>query len=292
MAFAPEFIRTLEALNLLARKVRSGEVRSDRTSPRRGASIEFADYRRYVPGDEIRYIDWNVYARHSNLFVKQFSAEENVHVSLLLDRSRSMAFGSPAKFDAAREVAAALAYIGLVNFDTVSLYSFTDEIRIHRKFLRGKGRIFELLAELERIETEGRSDFAKAFADALPRLKGRSLVLLLTDLYDRSGVPEAVKSLQAQRFEVHLIHLLAREEIDPRVRGRVLLIDLETGREKEVTLLPHTVEMYRRRFEAHGRDLERMAREREVSYVRVRSDEPIEKRILDIVRAGGILEHR
>jgi uncharacterized protein (DUF58 family) len=290
VAFDPNFIRTLEALNLLARKVRSGEERADRTSPRRGASLEFEDYRPYAHGDEIRYIDWNVYARHGSLFVKEFTAQEDVHVALLLDRSRSLAFGRPPKFDAAREVAAALAYIGLVNFDTVSVYSFARDLRTHRKFLRGKARIFELLDELDRMEPEGESDFRAALAGPLPRLKGRSLVVLLTDFYD-PGVAEAVRSLQAHRHEVHLIHLVALEELEPPERGRFRLVDLESGREKEVTLRPATVDAYRRRFEAHCRELERMAREREISYVRVRTDEPIERRVFDIVRAG-ILEAR
>jgi len=292
MPFDPDFIRTLEALNLLARKVRSGEARSDRASPRRGASLEFADYRHYVPGDEIRYIDWNVYARHDHLFVKEFTAQENVHVSILLDTSRSMAFGRPPKFEGARELAAAFAYIGLVNFDTVSLYSFAREIQTHRKFLRGKGMIFEILADLNRLETADRSDFRAAFSGALPRLKGRSLVLVLSDFYDAGNISEVLKTLQGQKFEVHLIHLVLREEMEPTVRGRVLLVDLENGREKDVALRPEILERYRRRFEAHCAEIGRIAREREIAYVRVRSDEPLERRVLEIVRAGGILESR
>src|SRR5215831_7804015 len=120
MAFDAKFLKTLEALNLLARRTLTGDDRADRLTPRKGASLEFNDYRRYAPGDEIRYIDWNVYARHGSLFVKEFTAEENVHVSLLLDASGSMSFGRPSKFEAARELAAALGYIGLANFDTVS----------------------------------------------------------------------------------------------------------------------------------------------------------------------------
>lgn len=285
-----DFIRTLEALNLLARKVRSGESRGERPSPRRGASLEFADYRHYTPGDEIRYIDWNVFARHGNLFVKEFVAEENVHATILLDASASMAFEG--KFEAARELAAALAYIGLVNFDTVSLYAFTDQLRTLRKFLRGKNQIFDVLAELEKLQPEGKTDFRSAFATTFPKLKGKCLVLVLTDFYDLAGTADAVKALQAQRFEVNLIHLVAREEVEPRARGRYRLVDLESGRQKDVMLMPDTVERYRRRFDAYCHELERTAREREVAYVRVRSDEPIEKRVVDIVRAGGILERR
>src|SRR5437867_10662565 len=111
MAFDAGFLKTLEALNLLARRTLTGDDRAERPTPRRGASLEFADYRRYAPGDEIRYIDWNVYARHGSLFVKEFTAEENVHVTIVLDTSASMAFGRASKFEAARELAAALGYI-------------------------------------------------------------------------------------------------------------------------------------------------------------------------------------
>src|SRR5947207_13054306 len=152
MAFDAGFLKTLEALNLLARRTLTGDDRAERLTPRKGASLEFADYRRYTPGDEIRYIDWNVYARHGNLFVKEFSAEENLHVSILLDTSRSMEFGG--KFQAAKELAAALGYIGLANYDTVSLYAFGSELRMIKKFLRGKGRIFELLGMLDALGAE------------------------------------------------------------------------------------------------------------------------------------------
>src|ERR1700675_4508938 len=134
MAFGPEFIKTLEQLNLLARRLLSGEDHADRQSARRGASIEFAASRRYSSGDAPRYIDWNVYARHGSLFVKEFTAEENIHVTLLLDTSRSMEFGG--KFQAAKELAAALGYIGLANYDTLSLFTFGSEVRPVKRFLR------------------------------------------------------------------------------------------------------------------------------------------------------------
>ena len=129
MAFDPNFVRTLEALRLLTRRIRPGDNRGDRISSRKGSSIEFSEHRAYTPGDEIRYIDWNIYARHNNLFIKEFSAEENLHVTLLLDSSASMGIGSPSKFEATREVVAALAYIGLSHFDSVSLYSFDSALQ-------------------------------------------------------------------------------------------------------------------------------------------------------------------
>ena len=290
MGFDGQFLKTLEALNLLARRTLAGDDRAERRSPRRGASIEFAEYRRYVPGDETRYIDWNVYARHGNLFVKEFSAEENVHVTILLDTSASMAFGG--KFDAARELAAALGYIGLANYDTVSLHAFGSELRTVQKFCRGKGHIFGLLQALELLRPEGATDMRAAFRASLPRLRGRSLVLLITDFYDLDGYAEAVRALLSQKFQVHLVHVVSREEMAPRARGRFSLRDLESGRAREVALLPATVEAYRKRFARFCSEVEEFARAHELSAARVLADDPLDRRVAEVLRAGGVLEHR
>ena len=290
MAFDAGFLKTLEALNLLARRTLTGDDRAERLTPRKGASLEFADYRRYTPGDEIRYIDWNVYARHGNLFVKEFTAEENVHVSVLLDTSRSMDFGG--KFQAAKELAAALGYIGLSNYDTLSLFSFGSDVRPVKKFLRGKGRVFEMLSAVDAIQTEGTTDMRRAFGPALPRLRGRSLILLITDFYDLAGYTEGIKELLAQRFGVHLIHMVSREEMMPQARGRFSLLDLETGQTKDATLLPRTIEAYARRFRQFCAEVEEFGRNHELAYARILADDPLERRVVDILRTGGILEHR
>jgi uncharacterized protein (DUF58 family) len=290
MAFDAAFLQTLEALNLLARRTLTGDERAERLTPRKGASLEFADYRRYTPGDEIRYIDWNVYARHGNLFVKEFTAEENVHVSVLLDTSRSMDFAG--KFQAAKELAAALGYIGLSNYDTLSLFTFGHEVRPVKKFLRGKGRIFELLSAVDAVRPEGETDMKRAFGPALPRLRGRSLVLLITDFYDLGGYSDGVRQLLAQRFGVHLIHMVSRDEVTPRARGRFSLLDLETGRTKDATIIPRTLDAYTRRFKAFCAEVEEFGRTQELAYARVLAEDPLERRVVDILRAGGIVEHR
>ncbi|MBI2931290.1 MAG: DUF58 domain-containing protein [Planctomycetes bacterium] len=291
MAFDSTFIKTLEYLNILARRLLTFEARADRASPRRGASIEFADYRSYVPGDEIRYIDWNVYARHGNLFVKEFTAEENVHAAILMDVSGSMCFGHPPKITAARELAAAIGYIGLVNFDTVSFYTMSDTLRCEKQFLRGKGAVFGMLEAIDAARPGGRTDF-HVLATPIQRLKGRSVVVIITDFYDPTGYADGVRGLLSQKHQVHLVHVVAREELEPPERGRFFLVDLETARQREVTLTPDTLERYRGRFREYCAEVERFARDHELYYARVRSDEPLEKRIRDILRTGGILERR
>jgi hypothetical protein len=288
--FDARFLKVLETLNVLARRGLAGDDRAERLSLRKGASLEFADYRRYVPGDEIRYIDWNVYARHGSLFVKEFAAEENVHVSVLLDVSRSMGYGG--KFEAARELAAALGYIGLANYDTVSLFSVGAEVRPVLKFVRGKGRALEFLAAVDGLKPEGVTDLRAAFASALPRLRGRSLVLLISDFYDLEGYPAGLRELLAQGFGIHLVHLVSRAERSPEARGRLKLRDLETGRVREVTLGPEGLAAYRRRFDRFCAELDEFARGHELACARVSAEDPLERRVLDILRSGGILEHR
>lgn len=292
MPFAPEFVRTLESLNLLARRLLSGEDPGERRTDRRGASLEFADYRRYTPGDEIRYIDWNVYARHGSLFVKEFTAEENVHVSLILDASASMSFGRPPKIESAREIAAALGYIGLSHFDAVSLYTMGSDLRPVKRLLRGKGAVFELLAALDGVTTGGATDFRASLGGDLPRLKGRSLAIVLSDFYDPEGVAAGVAALRGRRHQVHLVHLVAREEAEPPERGRFHLVDLETGRRRHVSLTAEALAQYRERFREFCAEIERFATEHELYYARVRSDDPLERRVRDLLRRGGILESR
>jgi uncharacterized protein (DUF58 family) len=290
--FDKSFVRTLESLNLMARRLLTQEERGEREGHRKGASIEFADYRPYAAGDELRYVDWNVYARHGELFVKEFSAEESVHALLLLDASRSMAYGAPSKFDAARELAAALAYIALSNFDTASLLSFAGETWEVERFLRGKRSIFPLLEALEELHPAGKTDMARAFGTRLPRLKGRALVFLLSDFFDLDGWAAGLRALQAQHVQLCVLHLVAREELEPPERGRVELVDLETGEGREAFLSADAVEAYLARLQRHGEEVERFCVAREIHHVRLRADTPLEKKVMEVLKRGGILEHR
>jgi uncharacterized protein (DUF58 family) len=292
MPLTPAFLRTLESLNLMARRLLTQEERGEREGLRRGASLEFADYRHYASGDELRYVDWNVYARHGELFVKEFSAEESVHALLLLDASASMAYGAPAKFDAARELAGALAYIALANFDTAGLYCFDDGVREVERFLRGKRSILPFVERLDDLRAEGRTDMAKAFQSPIPRLKGRALAFVLSDFYDLDGFGAGLLALQAQRLQLCVLHLVAREETEPPAGGRAELVDLETGRIREAALTPAAVAAYLDRFHRHADEVERFCASREIRYVRLRADLPLEKKVMEILRKGGVLEHR
>ena len=292
MPFTPDFVRVLERLHLTVRRHMTGEGPGARRSDKRGASIEFHDYRRYTPGDEVRYVDWNVYARHGSLFIKEFSAEERIHVRLLIDASDSMTFGTPSKLQAVRETAAALGYVGLIHYDSVSIRSFPQAVASERPPLRGKGRVFELLERLDAVQPEGSGRLADAFsAFRTSGGRGRSLVLVFTDAYDAS-LADAIRSLRAPGREVHLVHFISREEIEPSGRGPLMLTELETGVRRKIRVTGSTVRRYRERFLAWCGEVERLCRAHELGYIRIRSDLPLEERVMEIFRKGGMLELR
>ncbi|MHC4608294.1 MAG: DUF58 domain-containing protein, partial [Planctomycetota bacterium] len=193
--------------------------------------------------------------------------------------------------DAAREIAAALGYIGLVSFDTVSLHSFVGKVREERTFLRGKPQVFELLRALEEVAPGGRTDLAAALRSPLPQLKGRSVMIVVSDFYD-PAYADALRGLRARRHQVHAVHLVSSEEMEPRLKGRQVLVDLETNERRDVRVTPEVLARYRRGFAQYGDEIERFCAANGVRYARVRSDASLEDRVMEIVRKGGILELR
>src|SRR5437588_8202963 len=158
----PEFLARLEQLELVSRKIFLGRMKGERRSKRKGQSVEFADYRNYVVGDDLRFLDWNLYARLDRLFLRLFLEEEDLHVYLLIDNSLSMSFGSPTKLHYAKQVAAALGFIGLVNLDRVVVEAFNDRLVQSLPPLRGRRSMWRLMEFLQKLEPAGPSDLAKS----------------------------------------------------------------------------------------------------------------------------------
>ena len=168
----PAFMRRLDQLALVSRKIFAGKMRGERLTKKRGESAEFADYRLYVSGDDLRFLDWNIYARLDQLFLKLFLQEEDLHVSILLDMSESMNWGEPNKWLYARQIAAAITYIGLVNFDRVSLYGYANGLQRELTGIRGRRWMFKSIEFLTHLETDGvshLSEVARQFAIRHPQ---------------------------------------------------------------------------------------------------------------------------
>src|SRR6185436_18163819 len=197
LLFDEAFLRRLEQLELASRRLTAGRMKGERRSVRRGQSVEFADYRNYSAGDDLRQLDWNVYARLERLFVKLFVEEEDVTVTLLIDASASMASGHPEKLLFAKRAAAALGYIGLASEDRIAVTALTGRTARRRASLRGSGRVFRLLADLSAIEpATGVTDLVAAARHAAAQLHGRGVIVLLSDLLD-PGADKVIRELAA-----------------------------------------------------------------------------------------------
>lgn len=245
----PEFLKRLERLRIEARRAFPGTTKGERRSTRRGSSVEFADYRDYAPGDDLRHLDWSVYARLDRLMVRLFVEEEDVRVDLLVDTSASMGFGSPlTKLDCARRIAAALGYLAISSLDRVGAAPFADRLGPRLRASRGRGQLIALLRFLERLPFA--PDAPTNLAAALDRY-GREttkpgVLFVLSDFLDDSGYVRVLEKLAYRRFDVNLIQILAPEEVEPPLGGDLLLVDSETGESREVTIGASTVAAYAR----------------------------------------------
>ena len=242
---------------------------------KRGQSVEFADYRDYSLGDDLRQLDWNVYARLEKLFVKLFIEEEDVTITFLLDASPSMAYGRPQKLLFAKRAAAALGYIALAGEDRVVTTALSGRTARRHSGLRGSGRIFRLLGNLSGIQpAEGPTDLLLAARHAAAMLSGRGVVVLLSDLLDPSA-DRMIRELAATGSELIILHTLSPEELDPPLEGDLKLVDAETGEGIDVTVDLAALDDYKSRLLAWQQDLEDIARKRRASYVPIATDTPL-----------------
>ena len=270
--FDEAFLRQLERLLLLMRSPVRGGLKGGRRSVKRGQSVEFADYRDYALGDDLRQLDWNVYARLERLFVKLFVEEEDVTVTLLIDASASMASGHPEKLLFAKRAAAALGYIGLASEDRVAVSALVGRTARRRAALRGSGRVFRLLADLSAIEAvDGPTDLVVAARHAAAQLHGRGVVVLLSDLLDPAA-DKVIRELAATGSELIVLHILSPDELDPPLEGDLRLVDAETGAQVDITADLATIDAYKARLAAWKAGFADLAAKRRASYVDLASD--------------------
>jgi uncharacterized protein (DUF58 family) len=251
--FDSDFLNQLEYLSLVSRRVFRGSLLAQRRTLQFGAGIEFADHREYTPGDDLRYLDWNIYARHGDLLLKRFQEEEDLHAYFLLDCSRSMGFGEPRqKFDLGRQVTAALAYIALADLDRISVIAFADRIVGDFPLTRGKARILPLLDFLEGLPLAGAdTDFTAAVQQFVRRRQRTGLAVVVSDLFAPSGYERGLDQLRHRRYEPHVVQLHDPREARPEMLGDVELVDVENGAARKVTVTERALRTYRRLFDEH-----------------------------------------
>ena len=285
---APEFLRKLEQLTLVSKKVFLGQLKGERRSARRGTSVEFADFRNYTLGDDLRYIDWNTFARLEKLFLKLFIEEEDLHVYLLVDGSQSMQYGAPSKWDYARRIAAALGYIGLTNYDRVGATVFSDRMRDHLAPLRGRQQVFVYFDFLERAQTGGQTSLAASLNDFALRSRRPGLAIVVSDFFD----PEwevGLKALLHRRFQVSAVQVLDRTEVRPEYVGDLKLVDCETGEEREITVSAGLLKDYHKAVDQFCGGIQETCRRYGADYLLTITDQPFEDLILKWLRTAGLV---
>ena len=286
--FDSEFLKRLEYLSLISRRVFRGQLLAQRRTKQLGGGIEFADHREYSQGDDLRYLDWNVYARYGDLLLKRFQEEEDLHVYILLDVSPSMLTGSPSKFDYARRVAAALAYIALSDLDRVGIYAYSSEILDVLPMTRGKDRILSVLRFLDGLKVAGhKTDLARVVRGLVNRAQRTGLVVIISDLFDQDGFKRGIDLLRHRRFEPHVIQLHAAEEANPRLLGDIELEEVETGALRKLTVTERKLKQYAQFFEEFLQQIDIYCRSYSLSCTRTTVDVPFDELILRMMRAAG-----
>jgi len=287
--FDEGFLRKLEQLAVIAKRVAARAARGERHTRRAGGGIEFADHRDYAPGDDLRHIDWNLYGRLERPLVRLFDEDEDLPIYLLVDTSASMGCGTPPKLGLALQTAAALAYVALGNLDRVALYPAAEGLGAGLGPVRGKGQIHPLLTLLSGQNARGRTDLAAAVAALVQRHRRRGVVVVLSDFYDPAGYEAPLDRLRYGRFEPVVVQITAPDEAAPALRGEVILVDSETGEERPVTVTSALADAYRRRYAARLAALERFCHERAIPCVQVTSQKPFDELVLQVFRSGRIL---
>jgi uncharacterized protein (DUF58 family) len=286
----PDFMHRLEQLEIVSRKIHAARRKGERRSKRKGESAEFADYRNYVIGDDIRHIDWNIYARLERLFLKLFLEEEELHVCILVDVSASMNLGSPlSKALYAKRVAAAVGYIGLCNYDRVSLYAYNQQLAGRIGGLRSRRSLPQVVRFLEDMPVEGGSHLsAAARAFALHHTQ-KGVALVVSDFLDKGGYEEGLRYLLGRQLDIYVLQVLAPEELEPELAGDLKLVDCEDDDVAEVTISKPLLDKYKANLRAYCEGLRDHCNQRGIAYLFATTNQPFESLIMTYLRQRGLV---
>ncbi len=317
MIFDETTLRKLNRLTLAARQVRAGMIKGERRSVKRGTSLEFADYRRYAPGDDLRRLDWKVYGRLDKPFLKLFEEEEDLAVHVLLDTSQSMEWGDGErkKFPYAVRLAAAMGVMALSTGDTLALAplriattsngtngvsggaSGSGATLAQARFgpTRGQPAILPLLRFCEALQPAGQTDLARSLRDYALAARRPGLALVVSDLFSQASMlPEdfagSLAQLQGRGYEVVLLHVLSPDEIEPPLAGDLRLVDVETGQAVEVSLDAGLRALYRQRVEAWRAEIAAACRQRSVHYLPISTAQPWDEVVFEEMRRAGVVK--
>lgn len=285
----PEFLRKLERLALAAKRVQLGMTKGERNSKRKGSSVEFADYRDYVQGDDLRFVDWNIYGRLNSLYLKLFREQEDLTVHLLIDASRSMAFGTPPKIEFACKMAAAVGYIALCGFDQVTVETISAEGGQILRPCRGKFSAGKLFSFLQGVGSGGDTQLERGCRSHVLRSRAKGVAILISDFFDTEGHQGALKRLRQSGSDVYVVHVLAPEEMEPELSGDLKLLDSETGTAVELSVSRALLKRYRENRDHFCDEIRRYCLGAGITYFLTPSQTPVETIVMDMFRRGGVL---
>lgn len=297
--FDEKTLRKLDRLALVAAQVRAGQIKGERRSTKRGTSIEFADYRDYTRGDDLRRVDWNVYARLERPYIKLLEEEEDLAVHLVLDTSRSMDYGAASgdetgaqnKFAYARRITAALGYIALAVGDRLTVTALRDNGPAAQFGpSRSRGHTLRLLQFLEGLQPGGSTNLDAALRTYALGAQRAGLLFLISDLFSPAGYQAGLGQLQGRGYEVAVLQVLAPDELDPPLAGDLRLIDAETGAPQDVTLDGGLRELYRKRVAGWRAEIEAYCLKRNVHFVPVTTSLPWDELVLFHLRRRGLVK--
>jgi uncharacterized protein (DUF58 family) len=285
----PDFMARLDSLDVLSHKILQGKLQGERRSKRRGQSVEFADHRPYVAGDDLRFVDWNIYGRLEQLFLKLFLEEQDLTVHILIDVSASMSLGEPAKELFIKKLAAALGYVSLVNNNRLTISSFSDGVKGQLKNMRGRSYIGAMAEFLLTSGCEGTSHFDSSCRQLVAGRIGSGVMIVLSDFFFKEGVDSGLRRLISRQYDLYVIQVLSPEELAPELTGDLKLVDIEDADSAEITISGALLKYYKRNITAYCNELKEFCAHRGAAYVLANSADSVESLTLNYLRRIRLL---
>jgi uncharacterized protein (DUF58 family) len=279
----------LDQLDILSRKLLAGKMKGERRSKRRGQSVEFADYRNYTIGDDLRFIDWNIYARLDKLFLKLFMEEEDISLYILVDVSASCDFGDPNKAMYIKKVAAALGYIGLVNYNRVTIAAMADGIVAETGGMRGRKRVSQMIDFVSKLKPSGASHFAESCKRFALANRHKGVCVVLSDFFVKEGFESGLRYVAGGKYDLFCVQVLSPQEIDPDLAGDLKLRDIEDDDMAEVSITQPLMKQYKSNLNAYCLSRKDYITRRGGTYLFTSTTVPFDTLVLNYLRERGLL---
>lgn len=285
----PDFMRRLDSLDVMSRKILQGKLQGERRSKRRGQSVEFADHRPYVAGDDLRFVDWNIYGRLEQLFLKLYLEEQDLTVHIVVDASASMSFGEPSKELFIKKLSAALGYVSLVNNNRVTISFFADGLKGQLANMRGRNYLHKMAEYLLTTDCEGLSHFESSCQQLASGRIGSGVMIVLSDFLFKEGYDTGLRRLIGRQYDLYVIQVLSAQELSPDLSGDLKLLDIEDADTAEITVSAALTKYYKRNLTAYCNELKDFCTRRGAVYVLANSADSVESLVLNYLRRIRLL---